>query len=96
MSFRKGLSIAVLFLIASLSFAAIAQQPPTTGATVHGMVVDPDDALVPGATMTLALATASGKPVSTTSKSDGTYTFRGCGPLADDRTLPDYHRGRPA
>ena len=39
------------------------------------MVVDPDDALIPGATVTLT--SASGKAQTTTSKSDGTYTFRG-------------------
>ncbi len=75
MPFRKGLSIVVLFLIALLPFSAIAQQAPATGATVHGMVVDPDDALIPGATVTLT--TAAGKGQSTTSKSDGTYSFRG-------------------
>jgi hypothetical protein len=36
--------------------------------------VDPDDALIPGAT--LALKSASGTTQSTVSKSDGTYTFR--------------------
>ncbi len=42
---------------------------------MHGLVVDPDDALVPGATATLI--SASGKALTTTSKSDGTYTIRG-------------------
>jgi hypothetical protein len=53
----------------------MAQQQPSTSATVHGMVVDPDDALIPGATVTLTSAT--GKVQSTASKSDGTYSFRG-------------------
>jgi hypothetical protein len=59
----------------------MAQQPaPATGATpsgatVHGMVVDPDDALIPGATVTLT--SAAGKAQSTVSRSDGTYSFRG-------------------
>jgi hypothetical protein len=57
----------------------MAQTPPASGttatsATVHGLVVDPDDALVPGATVTLT--SASGKAQTTTSKSDGTYSFR--------------------
>jgi hypothetical protein len=81
-----------LFLVVPVALApvgAIAQQPQpapaaapapvagatTSSATVHGMVVDPDDALVPGATVTLT--SASGKAQSTTSKSDGTYSFRG-------------------
>ena len=38
------------------------------------MVVDPDDALIPGATVTLT--PASGRAQTTTSKSDGTYSFR--------------------
>ena len=74
MSFRKCLYLFMLFLVASLPFSATAQQPPASGATVHGMVVDPDDALIPGATVTLT--SNSGKSQSTTSKSDGTYTFR--------------------
>ena len=43
--------------------------------TVHGTVVDPDSALIPGATITLA--PASGKNVEGTSNSDGGYTVRG-------------------
>jgi Carboxypeptidase regulatory-like domain len=78
MSFRKSLVVIVLFLLASLPFAAMAQAPqPATagGGTVHGLVLDPDDALIPGATATLT--SAAGKAVTTTSKSDGTYTVRG-------------------
>ena len=74
MSLRKSLYLFMLFLVASLPFSATAQQPPTSGATVHGLVVDPDDALIPGATVTLT--SNSGKSQNTTSKSDGTYTFR--------------------
>ncbi len=66
MPFRKSVAIVVLFLVASLPFVAMAQQPATAGGTVHGMVVDPDDALIPGATVTLT--SAAGKTVSTTSK----------------------------
>ena len=74
-SLRIRLAVVLLFLVASLPFAAMAQQQPSTSATVHGMVVDPDDALIPGATVTLTSAT--GKVQSTASKSDGTYSFRG-------------------
>ncbi|RXH57203.1 glycine-rich protein [Granulicella sibirica] len=45
-----------------------------TGATVHGNVVDPDDALIPGAVVTLT--PTSGKALTSTSQSDGTYTFK--------------------
>jgi hypothetical protein len=41
---------------------------------VHGTVLDPDQALIPGATVTLT--SGSGKTQTTPSKSDGTYTFR--------------------
>jgi hypothetical protein len=78
MSLRKRLAILLLFLMASLPWTAIAQQASSTGGTVHGLVVDPDDALIPGATVTLT--PAPGKPLTTTSKSDGTYTFRGVAP----------------
>jgi hypothetical protein len=57
--------------------ATFAQAPAAApaGATVHGTVVDPDSALIPGATVTLI--TSAGKSQNATSKSDGTYTFRG-------------------
>jgi Carboxypeptidase regulatory-like domain len=79
MSFRSCLLVVLLFLLAAVPFAAMAQQPApaAAGATVHGMVVDPDDALVPDATVTLTPAGAGKTPQTTTSKSDGTYTFRG-------------------
>jgi hypothetical protein len=73
--------VVVLILIVPVvlaPFTMMAQQSPPTaatpGATVHGMVVDPDDALIPGATVTLTPAT--GRAQTTTSKSDGTYSFR--------------------
>ena len=77
MSFRSRLAVLLLFLAASLPFSTFAQQPAaaTAGGTVHGTVVDPDTALIPGATATLT--TSAGKSQNTTSKSDGTYTFRG-------------------
>ena len=45
-----------------------------TGATVRGNVVDPDNALIPGATVTLTPTT--GKAQVVVSGSDGTYVFR--------------------
>ena len=76
MSLRQRLAFLLLFLVASLPFSAVAQTAaPAAGATVHGMVVDPDDALIPGTTVTLT--SSAGKSQTTTSKSDGTYTFRG-------------------
>ena len=78
MSLRKCLVILVFFLIASLPSAVIAQQTPAAGGTIHGLVVDPDDALIPGATATLT--SPSGKALTATSKSDGTYTIRGVAP----------------
>jgi hypothetical protein len=75
MSLRKRLAFLLLFLIAALPFATAQTATTPSGATVHGMVVDPDDALIPGATVTLT--SAAGKTQTTTSKSDGTYTFRG-------------------
>jgi hypothetical protein len=82
----------LLFLIASLPFSAVAQTaaPAAAGATVHGMVVDPDDALIPGATVTLT--SAAGKSQTATSKSDGTYTFRGvaAGSYTVNATAPGF------
>ena len=52
--------------------SAHAQQ---TGATVRGNVLDPDNALIPGAIVTLTPTT--GNALTATSQSDGTYTFRG-------------------
>jgi hypothetical protein len=68
--------------VVAVPYVVLAQQPaaaPVSGATVHGMVVDADDALIPGAAVTLT--SASGKsPQTATSKSDGTYSFRGVAP----------------
>ena len=75
MSLRNGLALLLLSLVVSLPFAASAQQATSASGTVHGLVVDPDDALIPGATATLT--SASGKALTGTSKSDGTYSIRG-------------------
>jgi carboxypeptidase family protein len=70
MSFRSILRFAVLFSFAFVPMVASAQQK---GATVQGTVADPDEAVIPGATVTLTPAT--GKPLITKSESDGTYVF---------------------
>src|SRR5271170_3349052 len=72
MSFRAALKFVLLFLVALTSMAASAQQ---TGATVHGLVADPENAVIPGATVTLT--PASGKALITQSQGDGTYSLRG-------------------
>src|SRR6516165_2612402 len=64
-SFFVFLAVLVL-LTPTIALAQAAQ------ATVHGLIADPDDAVIPGATITLA--PASGKATTTTSGSDGTYT----------------------
>jgi hypothetical protein len=75
MSIRTWSVVVLLFLVASVPFVGMAQPSPAApGATLHGVVLDPDDALIPGATV--ALKPASGTAQSTVSKSDGTYTFR--------------------
>src|ERR1035438_2730705 len=59
MSVRARLAVVLLFLVASVPFTTIAQRSPSaSGATLHGFVVDPDNALIPGATVTLKSATA--------------------------------------
>ncbi|HEY5054546.1 MAG TPA: carboxypeptidase-like regulatory domain-containing protein, partial [Acidobacteriaceae bacterium] len=82
MSFRSLVLSLSLIFAASAPFAArsSAQAAPAAagGASVHGTVVDPDEALIPGATV--SIASANGKAQSTVSKSDGTYTFRGLAP----------------
>ncbi len=45
------------------------------GATVHGTVADPDDAVIPGATVTFT--PVGGKALLTTSQDDGSYTLKG-------------------
>ncbi len=72
MSFRATLRIALLFFVALMPMVATAQQ---TGATVHGLVADPENAVIPGATVTFTPAT--GKALITQSQSDGTYVLHG-------------------
>ncbi|MEO6806655.1 MAG: carboxypeptidase-like regulatory domain-containing protein [Edaphobacter sp.] len=62
----------LLFLIALTPMVAMAQQQ--AGATVRGSVADPENAVIPGATVTLTPAT--GKALITQSQSDGAYVLR--------------------
>jgi len=72
MYFRAALKFFFVFFIATMPLVSFAQQPT---ATVHGNVVDPDNALIPGAVVTLT--PVKGKAVVATSQSDGTYTAKG-------------------
>jgi hypothetical protein len=72
MSFRSTFKLVLLLWIALAPMISRAQQG---GATLHGTVADPDNAVIPGATVTLT--PASGKALTTKSQSDGTYTLHG-------------------
>src|ERR1700754_5199206 len=71
MSFRATWKFVLLFFIALMPMIAAAQQ---TAATVRGVVADPENAVIPGATVTFT--PASGKALVTQSESDGTYVLR--------------------
>src|SRR5258708_38014011 len=75
MLFRATLKIVLLFFVALTPTIASAQQ---TGGTVRGVVADPENAVIPGATVTFT--PASGKALITQSQSDGTYVLRGVPP----------------
>jgi Carboxypeptidase regulatory-like domain len=87
MSFRKTLQFFVFFLAAFAPMVVRAQQ---LGATVHGLVADPDNAVIPGAAVTLT--PASGKALTTQSQSDGTYVLRGvpAGTYSITVTMPGF------
>jgi Carboxypeptidase regulatory-like domain len=87
MSFRTTLKVALFFFIALMPLAGVAQQ---TGATVHGLVADPENAVIPGATVTLT--PSSGKALVTQSQSDGTYVLRGvpAGTYSVTVTMPGF------
>jgi hypothetical protein len=87
MSFRKTLQVLVFFLAAFAPMVARAQQ---VGATVHGLVADPDNAVIPGAAVTLT--PVSGKALTTQSQSDGTYVLRGvpAGTYSITITMPGF------
>ncbi len=87
MSFRSVLRFVVLFSFAFVPMVANAQQK---GATVQGTVADPDEAVIPGATVTLT--PASGKPLVTQSQSDGSYVFHNvpAGSYSETVTMPGF------
>src|ERR1700675_4270337 len=87
MLFRAAWKIALLFFVALTPMIARAQQ---TGATVRGVVADPENAVIPGATVTFTPAT--GKALITQSQSDGTYVLRGVPPgtYAVTVTMPGF------
>ena len=70
MSFRSAFRLVVLFSFALMPMVVSAQQK---SATVRGTVADPDEAVIPGATVTLT--SASGKALVTQSQSDGSYVL---------------------
>ncbi|QHS51902.1 carboxypeptidase-like regulatory domain-containing protein [Edaphobacter sp. 12200R-103] len=69
----RFLTIFLLFFMALASHTLTAQQPAS--ATVHGIVTDPDEAVIPGATVTLT--PAKGKAVTVQSGADGAFTAKG-------------------
>ncbi|AFL87186.1 hypothetical protein Terro_0859 [Terriglobus roseus DSM 18391] len=74
---RRSLSVALLSLgsIATVNLAATRAYAQTAGAgVVTGYVLDPDQAAIPGATVTLT--PAKGGAMTTTSGADGAYSFR--------------------
>jgi Carboxypeptidase regulatory-like domain len=87
MLFRAAMRIALLFFVALTPMVAMAQQ---TGATVRGSVADPENAVIPGATVTFT--PSSGKALITQSQSDGTYALRNvpAGTYAVTVTMPGF------
>src|SRR4051794_15022591 len=75
MSIRLFLRIIFLFSIALVPVVARAQQG---GATVRGTITDPDQAVIPGATVTLTPVKGSAQVVQ--SGGDGTYVIRNLQP----------------
>jgi hypothetical protein len=71
MSIRSFLRIVVFFSIALVPAVSRAQQG---GATVRGTITDPDQALIPGAVVTLTPPKGAAKTVQ--SGADGTYVLR--------------------
>jgi len=76
MEFRRTLKLFLFLLIALTSLGMGAQQP--AGTSVHGVVTDPDGAVIPGATVTLT--PAHGKAFTAQSRNDGAYTVSGVTP----------------
>ncbi|MDQ2835631.1 MAG: carboxypeptidase regulatory-like domain-containing protein [Acidobacteriota bacterium] len=84
---KIALFFSLSVLLSWLPLTAFGQQ---TGATVRGVVADPESAVIPGATVTFA--PASGKALITQSQSDGTYVLRGvaAGTYAVTVTMPGF------
>lgn len=76
MSLRASLKL-VLFCVLCLA-ASIQTYAQQTGATVRGTIADPDEAVIPGATVTLT--PMAGKATIVTSQADGGYVVRGLPP----------------
>ncbi len=77
MPFRATLKL-LLLLVLCLPTALRSYAEQSTGATVRGTVADPDQAVIPGATVTLTPTT--GKATIVTSQPDGTYAARNLSP----------------
>lgn len=75
MESRRTLKFFLFLLIALASLGMGAQQPSTS---VHGTVTDPDEAVIPGATVTLT--PTHGKALTVQSQADGAYTVSGVTP----------------
>ncbi|RZU42726.1 TonB-dependent receptor [Edaphobacter modestus] len=76
MESSRTLKFFLFFLIALASLEGRAQQP--AGASVHGVVTDPDGAVIPGTTVTLT--PVKGKAGVVQSGNDGAYTITGVAP----------------
>lgn len=75
---RISLKLLVCFLLALTPLAGRAQAP--AGSTLHGVVTDPDEAVIPGATVTLTATPAKGKDMVVTTGNDGGYRITGIAP----------------
>ncbi len=87
MSFRAVMQVVFLILMALMPAVATAQQ---TGATAQGSVADPQNAVIPGATVTFTPVT--GKALITQSQSDGSYVLHGvpAGSYSVTVTMPGF------
>ncbi len=74
MSFRSALNLFFAFFIALVCMSPPHVLAQAAGATVRGLVADPDNAVIPGATVTMT--PQSGKPLSAVSGADGNYVVR--------------------
>ena len=79
MSFRSALKFFFVFFIALVAVAPQIQAQQAAGTTARGLVSDPDDAVIPGATVTFTPASGKGA-LTATSGSDGNYTIRNVAP----------------